>query len=57
MYIKLGICYKELKNYEKAIENLKIGKEYTEKCFCDHETKHKWFTIANLFITEIEQFL
>ncbi len=56
-YIKLGICYKELKNYEQAIENLNRGKNYTEKCFCDLETKRKWLTIAELFITEIEQFL
>ncbi|NHJ25826.1 MAG: hypothetical protein EAX89_14690, partial [Candidatus Lokiarchaeota archaeon] len=56
-YIKLGICYKELKNYEQAIENLNRGKNYTKKCFCDLETKRKWLTIAELFITEIEQFL
>jgi len=56
-YIKLGICYKELENYELAIENLKMGKEYTDKCFCDFETKRKWLTIADLFITETEYYL
>ncbi len=56
-YIKLGICYKELENYELAIENLKRGKEYTDKCFCDFETKRKWLTIADLFITETEYYL
>ena len=54
IYIKLGICYKELSNYEKAIENLKIGKEFTRKCLCDNETKQKWFTIAELFTSELE---
>ena len=56
MYIKLGICYKELGNKELAIENLKKGKEYTYKCFCDYETKKKWLTIADLFITETESY-
>ena len=56
-YIKLGICYKELKNYELAIEHLKMGKEYTDKYFCDFETKRKWLTIADLFITETEYYL
>ncbi|MFX1320525.1 MAG: tetratricopeptide repeat protein [Promethearchaeota archaeon] len=56
-YIKLGICYKELENYKLALKNLKRGKEYTNKCFCDYETKRKWLTIADLFITETEYYL
>ncbi|MFX1304689.1 MAG: tetratricopeptide repeat protein [Promethearchaeota archaeon] len=56
-YIKLGICYKELENYELALENLKMGKEYLDKCFCDFETKQKWSTIADLFITDTEYYL
>jgi len=56
-YIKLGICYKELKKFELALENLKRGKALTEERVSDIETKQKWVSIANLFITEIEEFL
>jgi len=56
-YIKLGICYRELKNYDLAVENLKKGIELTEKEDIDLETKQKWFSIGNLFIAEIEQLL
>ncbi len=54
-YIKLGICYKELKNFDLALENLKKGKELTENSSIDDETKQKWITIADLFLLEIEQ--
>ena len=53
-YIKLGICFKELENYELALEYLKKGKELTNKCFCDYELKKKWLVIADIFLTEIE---
>ncbi len=53
-YIKLGICFKELGNYELAIEYLKKGKEFTYKCICDHEIKKKWIIIADIFLTEME---
>ncbi|MFX1587523.1 MAG: hypothetical protein ACFFC1_05150, partial [Promethearchaeota archaeon] len=56
-YIKLGICYKELKQFDIAIENLKKGKSLTRKSIVDSETKQKWLTIADLFLTEIKQFL
>ncbi|UCD02248.1 MAG: hypothetical protein JSV23_04305 [Promethearchaeota archaeon] len=52
-YIKLGICYKELENYDLAIEYLQKGKETTDKSSADHETKRKWVTIADLFLAEI----
>ncbi len=54
-YIKLGICYKELENFNLAVENLNKGKELTKKSTSDAETKQKWFTIADLFLTEIMQ--
>ncbi|MFX1346641.1 MAG: tetratricopeptide repeat protein [Promethearchaeota archaeon] len=54
-FIKLGICYKELKNFDLALENLKKGKKLTESSSIDEETKQKWITIANLFLLEIEQ--
>jgi len=54
-YIKLGICYKELENYEAALENLQKGKDLTNKASIDPETKKKWLVIADLFIAEISQ--
>ncbi len=54
-YIKLGICYKELGNYELAVEYLKKGKESTNKSLSDLDTKRKWIVIADLFLAEIEQ--
>jgi len=54
-YIKLGICYRELGNYEEAEENLNKGKDLTNKCYCDYDIKNKWLTIADLFISEIEE--
>jgi len=54
-FIKLGICYKELKNFNLALENLEKGKKLTESGSIDDETKQKWITIANLFLLEIEQ--
>ncbi|MFX0020632.1 MAG: tetratricopeptide repeat protein [Promethearchaeota archaeon] len=55
-YIKLGICYKALENYDLAILNLKKGKDLINKSIADAETKQKWNTIADLFLTEINQF-
>ena len=53
-YIKLGICYVELDNYKLALENLSKGRDYTEKSSADKNTKQKWITIAELFLTDIE---
>lgn len=53
-YIKLGICYKELNNFDPAIENLRIGKNLMEESSIDPETKQKWLIIANLYLSEIE---
>ncbi|MFX1378734.1 MAG: hypothetical protein ACFFA4_06535 [Promethearchaeota archaeon] len=52
--IKIGICYKELENYKKAVEYLKKGKELTENILSDIDEKKKWVTIADLFLAEIE---
>ncbi|MFX1468953.1 MAG: hypothetical protein ACFFB8_09835 [Promethearchaeota archaeon] len=54
-YIKLGICYKAIGNLNLAVKNLRKGKELTNKNVKDPETKQKWLSIANLFLTEIEQ--
>ena len=56
-YVKLGICYKELGNYDLALENLIKGKKLTQKQFCNFQTKEKWLTIADLFINEINLIL
>ncbi len=54
-YIKLGICYKEMDDQDSAIENLSKGKEFTNKCYCDLDTKRNWLTIAELFLAEIAE--
>ncbi|MFX1378730.1 MAG: hypothetical protein ACFFA4_06515 [Promethearchaeota archaeon] len=54
-YIKLGICYKELDNFDLAVKNLEKGKILTKKSTSDPETKQKWLTIADLFLAEIMQ--
>ncbi|MFW9970941.1 MAG: tetratricopeptide repeat protein [Candidatus Odinarchaeota archaeon] len=53
--IKLGICYRELENYQNAVDYLQKGKRLTDKILSDVEDKAKWITIANLFLNEIEQ--
>ncbi|MHA2040001.1 MAG: tetratricopeptide repeat protein, partial [Promethearchaeota archaeon] len=55
-YIKLGICYKALENYDLALVNLKKGKELTKKSTSDTVTKQKWLKISDLFLTEIEKY-
>ena len=54
-YVKLGICYKVIENYDLAIRNLKKGKELIKKSISDSETKQKWISITSLFLAEIEQ--
>ncbi|MFX1557469.1 MAG: hypothetical protein ACFFC9_09470 [Promethearchaeota archaeon] len=54
-YIKLGICYKTLGNRDLAIKNLNKGIDLTKKNVSDPETKQKWLSIANLFLSELKQ--
>ena len=54
-YIKLGISYKALGNHDLAVKNLQKGKDLTNKNVNELDTKQKWLTIAELFLTEIEQ--
>ncbi|UCC19609.1 MAG: hypothetical protein JSV62_16160, partial [Promethearchaeota archaeon] len=54
-YIKLGICYSALEIYELAVENLKKGKELTNKIISDVESKKKWLAIVDLFLAEVEE--
>jgi tetratricopeptide (TPR) repeat protein len=54
-YIKLGICYKALENYDLALKNLKKGKLLTNKSKIDPETKNKWLAIADLFLLQLDE--
>ena len=54
-YIKIGICYTALENFDLAIQNLKIGKELTNKIISDLESKNKWLAIVDLFLAEINE--
>ncbi|MFX0021171.1 MAG: hypothetical protein ACFE9S_02525 [Candidatus Hermodarchaeota archaeon] len=45
-YIKLGICHKEVGNKELAVKLLRKGKESNDN--------KKWITIADIFLTELE---
>jgi len=49
-------------NFDKKIEKRRknecrmiMGQEFRNKCFCDLDTKRKWFAIVNLYLAEIEQ--
>ena len=53
-YIKLGICYKTIGNLDLAMENLRKGIELTKKNVKDPETKQKWLSIANLFLSDLK---
>ena len=53
----MGICYRELKNYELAVKNLEEGIELTENEVIDLETKEKWLLIGSIFLASIEQFI
>jgi tetratricopeptide (TPR) repeat protein len=53
-YIKLGICYKELRNYGMAIKNLKKGIKLTKESPVEEDLKQNWLKMADLFINEIK---
>ena len=53
-YIKLGICYRELEDYDLALENLRKGEELIEKSPSDKDTKQMWRSYAEPFIEEIK---
>ena len=53
-YIKIGVCYLALENFELASQNLAKGKELTGEIINDLESKNKWLAIADLFLAEIE---
>ncbi|NVM46192.1 MAG: hypothetical protein HWN79_14845 [Candidatus Lokiarchaeota archaeon] len=51
-YIKLGICYKVLGNLEFGTENLKKGRSFVIKSVNDPDTKKKWLSIVDLFLSD-----
>ena len=51
-YIKLGICYRKLENYDLALEYLTKGEELIEQSASDNETKQMWHSYAKPFIEE-----
>ena len=53
-YIKLGICYNALENYDLALKNLTEGKDLANKSTFDPETKQRWLNISDLFLSMIE---
>ncbi|MHA1487982.1 MAG: tetratricopeptide repeat protein, partial [Promethearchaeota archaeon] len=52
-YIKLGICYRELEDYDSALDHLIKGKELINKSQSDDDTKQVWHSYAEPFIEEI----
>ena len=54
IYIKIGICYKEMGNKKTAKENLLKGEELIETCFCEISEKAKWNSIVNLYLGELD---
>ncbi|MFX0040976.1 MAG: tetratricopeptide repeat protein [Promethearchaeota archaeon] len=55
-FIKMGICQNVLGNFISAIEYLNKGKEFIDKSVSDSDMKRKWIVIADLILSEIEQF-
>ncbi|MHA1391173.1 MAG: hypothetical protein ACTSQT_02880, partial [Promethearchaeota archaeon] len=53
-YIKLGICYRELEDYDSALDHLIKGKELINKSQSDDDTKQVWHSYAEPFIEEIK---
>ena len=53
-YIKLGICYRELEDYDLALEHLTKGEELIDQSPSDNDTKQIWHSYAKPFIEEIK---
>jgi len=49
-YIKIGNCYKELNNYDQALENIEIGKKLAEE-----HLNEEWIELADKYFKEIKQ--
>jgi tetratricopeptide (TPR) repeat protein len=53
-YIKLGICYRGLEDYDLALEYLKKGEELINQSPSDNDTKEMWHSYTTPFIEEIK---
>jgi len=53
-YIKLGICYRALDDYDLAFEHLTKGRDLIDQSPSDLETKQMWHSYAKPFIEEIK---
>ena len=56
-YIKLGICYRELEDYYKALEHLTKGEELIDQSSSENDTKQMWHSYAKPFIEETKVLL
>ena len=56
-YIKLGICYRELEDYYKALEHLTKGEELIDQSSSENDTKQMWHSYAKPFIEETQVLL
>jgi len=56
-FIKLGICYRELKDYDKALEYLTKGEELIDQSSSENDTKQMWHSYAKPFIEETKVLL
>ncbi len=53
-YIKLGICYRALDDYDLAFEHLTKGRDLIDQSPSDLDTKQMWHSYAKPFIKEIK---
>jgi len=53
-YIKLGICYRVLEDYDLALEHLTKGEALIDQSLGDNDTKQMWHSYAKPFIKEIK---
>ncbi len=51
-YIKLGICFSALEDYELALDHLTKGKDLIDQSPSDLDTKQMWHSYAEPFIEE-----
>jgi tetratricopeptide (TPR) repeat protein len=56
-YIKLGICYRVLEDYDLALEHLTKGEELIDQSPGDNNTKQMWHSYAKPFIEEIKELI
>ena len=53
-YIKLGICYRGLEDYDLALKYLRKGEELIDQSPSDNDKKEMWHSYTTPFIEEIK---